>query len=308
MILGESAGIQRALDLARRFAPTQVPVLVIGPRGSGKELFARFIHDQSGRRGAFVDVNCGALPEALAESLLFGHEPGAFTGARKAHVGLIQESHGGTLFLDEFGDLLADCQAKVLRAFERGEIRPVGARGKRQVDLRIVTAVQGGSEGGSVGGSLRPDLLDRIAVGVITLPPLRDRDQDILILATQFARAEGRVLEPGVEGLLRNYSWPGNIRELRAVIARAGCLVDNGTLPPWAVAEAIAMSGCVGEVEASGERFPASIDEWVALAAREGWIASRMARALGVGRTRLFAVLKARGISLRELRSSLPAD
>ncbi|HKV43583.1 MAG TPA: sigma 54-interacting transcriptional regulator [bacterium] len=305
MILGESAGIRRALDLARRFAVSRVPVLLVGPRGSGKELLARFIHEQSGRTGEFVDVNCGALPEALAESLLFGHEPGAFTGALKAHIGLVQESHGGTLFLDEFGDLSPDCQIKVLRAFECAEIRPVGARSKRQVDLRIVAAAQGNSEGPSVGEVLRRDLLDRVAVGIVTLPSLRDRDRDVVILATQFAKEEGRELEPGVEGVLRNYPWPGNVRELRAVIARAGCLVDNGTLPPWAVAEAIAMSGHVG---GSVHVLPSSPAEWEALGTRERWVASRMAKALGVGRTSLFRLLKAQGVSLRGLRSSPPAN
>ncbi|HZH40406.1 MAG TPA: sigma 54-interacting transcriptional regulator [Gemmatimonadales bacterium] len=301
MILGQSAGLRRALDLARRFATSRLPVLLVGPRGSGKELLARFIHEESGRKGEFVDVNCGALPEALAESLLFGHEPGAFTGARKAHIGLVQESHGGTLFLDEFGDLSPDCQTKVLRAFEWGEIRPVGARGKRQVDLRIVAAAQSNAEGRNGGNGLRQDLLDRVAVGIVTLPPLRDRDSDLIMLATHFARVDGRELEAGVDTVLRNYSWPGNVRELRAVIARAGCLVDNGTLPPWAVAEAIAMSG---HVEGSVNPFPTSPAEWEALGARERWVASRMAKALGVGRTRLFKLLRAQGISLRQLRSS----
>lgn len=302
MILGESPEIQRALTLADRFARTKVPVLLVGARGTGKELFARYIHDRSGRSGEFVDVNCGALPQGLAEGLLFGHRKGAFTGALQSHSGWLVESHGGTLFLDEFGDLPLDCQAKVLRALESGEIRPLGQRGKTRVDFRIVTAVQEGVRSLVARGAMRSDLVDRIAVGVVPIPALRDRGDDVALLARHFAGADGRTLESGVCEVLRNYEWPGNVRELRSVIARAGCLVDNGTLSPDAVAEAISLGAdCVSPTPAR-LTIPVTVDGWVTLGARHGWHAGRMACGLGISRTTLFAHLKDQKRSLRRLR------
>lgn len=303
MILGESLEIRRALSLADRFARTKVPVLLVGARGTGKELFARFIHDRSGRSGEFVDVNCGALPQGLAEGLLFGHRKGAFTGALQSHPGWLVESHGGTLFLDEFGDLPLDCQAKVLRALESGDIRPLGQRGTTRVDLRIVTAVQEEVRSLVARGAIRLDLLDRIAVGVVPLPALKDRGSDVSILAAHFASRDGRTLEPGVQQILSNYSWPGNVRELRSVIARAGCLVDNGTLSSAAVAEAISLGAeCTPTSLQSAPTVPESEESWRTLGVRYGWHAARMAAAMGISRTTLFNHLRDQGRSLRRLR------
>ena len=306
MIIGESPSIRRALHLAERFARTKEPVLLVGARGTGKEVLARYIHETSGRRGTFVPVNCAAVPPGLAESLLFGHERGAFTDARTSHVGWMEESDGGTLFPDEFADLPVECQAKVLRAFESGEIRRVGSRAARRVDLRIVAAVQDDVWARVAAGTLRADLIDRVAVGIIHLPPLRARGADLEALAAHFAGLEGRVLEPGVVEILGNYDWPGNVRELRAVIARAGCLVNNGTLPPGAVAEAIEMGAApVGEPRPRRSRaraqLPRTTAGWVALARANGWNAARMASAAGVCRTTLFAELRLQGRSLRAL-------
>lgn len=306
MIIGESLAIQRSIRLAERFAPSRVPILLVGARGTGKELLAHHIHTLSGRRGDFVDVNCGAVPRELAESLLFGHDRGAFTDARAPHIGWLEESNGGTLFLDEFGDLPPECQVKVLRALESEEIRPLGQRGKRRLDLRIIAAVQHDVWGRAAAGTLRADLVDRVAVGVIELPPLAKRGSDTIILATHFAQKQGQELEPGVAGVLLNHSWPGNVRELRAVIARAGCLVDNGTLSPSAVAEAIEMgTGADGAPRRGSDtrgRLPRTLGEWVKLGAEHGWQAAQMAIAVGVGRTTLFARLKQQGHSLRMLR------
>lgn len=298
MILGESAGIRQALVLAERFARARVPVLLLGARGTGKELFARYIHEQSGRLGEFVDVNCGAVPPSLAEALLFGHERGAFTGAHTARVGWLEESDGGTLFLDEFGDLPAESQVKVLRALETGEVRPVGGRGVRRLDLRIVAAVQTGDRRQGAAHALRPDLLDRVAVGVIELPPLRERSTDPILLASHFAGLDGRVLEAGVAEVLMKYSWPGNVRELRAVVARAGCLVENGTIPPRVISEAI-MAGASLEGHSIGSRT------WVLDICRShDWNAGASAAALGVHRATLHRWLTNLGVSLRGMKMS----
>lgn len=307
MIVGDSPEIRRALYLAERFARTKEPVLLVGARGTGKELLADYIHHASGRRGGtFVPVNCSAIPPGLAESLLFGHERGAFTDARASHIGWLEESDGGTLFLDEFADLAVECQAKVLRAFDSGEIRRVGSRDARRVDLRIVAAVQEDVWARVAAGTLRADLIDRVAVGVIHLPPLRVRGADLEKLATYFASLEKRMLEPGVVEVLSNYSWPGNVRELRTVIARAGCLVNNGTLPPRAVAEAIEMGAApAGEPRRRRSRaraqLPRTTAGWVTLARANGWNAARMASATGVCRTTLFAELRHQGRSLTTL-------
>jgi len=308
MIIGVSESIRRALDLAERFARTKAPVLLVGPRGSGKELLARHIHHASGRPGKFVDVNCGAVPPGVAESLLFGHERGAFTDARVSHVGWLEDADRGTLFLDEFVDMPADCQVKMLRALELGEIRPVGGRNARAVDLRVVAAAQEDLLTRRLAGVFRTDLLDRVAVGVIHLPPLSARGADLEILATHFAGLDGRKLEPGVVQVLANHNWPGNIRELRAVIARAGCLVDNGTLSPAAVAEAIAMGipdsrAVSGRRSRARDRLPQTDAGWIALGETQGWKARHMAAAMDVGRSTLFAELRAQGRSLTELRS-----
>ena len=298
MILGESTGIRQALVLAERFARARVPVLLLGARGTGKELLARYIHEHSGRAGEFVDVNCGAVPPALAEALLFGHERGAFTGAHTARIGWLEESDGGTLFLDEFGDLPAESQVKVLRALETGEVRPVGGRGVRRLDLRIVAAVQSDDGKRGAAHALRPDLLDRVAVGVIDLPPLRDRGADVILLARHFAGLEGRVLEPGVGEVLMKYSWPGNVRELRAVVARAGCLVENGTLPPRAISEAI-LAGTALEGHDHHSRT------WVLEICRShNWNAAASAAALGVHRGTLHRWLTDLGVSLRKMKMS----
>lgn len=309
MIVGESAEIRRALDLAERFARTASPVLLVGARGTGKELLARHIHQASGRRGKFVDVNCGAIPRGLAESLLFGHERGAFTDARVSHVGWLEDADRGTLFLDEFADLPTECQVKVLRALESREIQRIGGRDTRLVDLRVVAAVQEDIWERVAGGALRADLFDRVAVGVINLPPLRTRGADLEMLATYFAAREGRVLEPGALEILANYAWPGNVRELRSVITRAGCLVDNGTLSSTALAEAIAMATPVptclpARASTARGRLPGTEAGWIALGKANEWKAQRMAAARDVGRSTLFEVLRAQGRSLHALRKS----
>lgn len=302
MIVGVSPAIRRALLLAERYARTRLPILLVGATGTGKELFAEHIHARSGRPGPLVDVNCSALPRDMVESLFFGHRRGAFTGAVESSVGHVERSDGGTLFLDELASLVPEAQGKLLRFLESGEMQPLGAASKRRVDLRVICAVQDDIWTALDRGRFRRDLFQRVAGVVIELPPLAARPEDIIPLAEHFANLQGRRLEVGSEGVLLNYAWPGNVRELRMAIERAGQLVEDGTLPPQAVAEAIALGG-PGPLALSvgGEPFSSFVtrDELLAVLDRTDWDVERAATALRIGRTTFFKRLKALGVSLR---------
>ena len=307
MIIGRSLAIQRALGLADRYARSKLPILLLGATGTGKELFAQHIHRLSGRRGTVVDVNCAALPRDMVESLLFGHCRGAFTGAMTTTVGLVEQADGGTLFLDEVGSLPLELQGKLLRVLETGEVRRLGAGMKRQVDLRVIAAAQPDLNQAIGADRFRRDLFQRLAGVLIELPPLVDRPEDIVSLAEHFARLGGLVLEPGVEPVLRNYSWPGNARELRLAIERAGHLAENGTIPPAVVAEAIELGIPAAARRALPGPIPGRLGDWdrfVAICSASGWHATRIARALGIARSTLFYRLKLDGVSLRRLRES----
>jgi transcriptional regulator with PAS, ATPase and Fis domain len=303
-VVGISGAIRRAVALLDRFAPTSLAILLVGATGTGKELFARHIHVRSRRRGELVDVNCGALPRDMVESLLFGHRRGAFTGAVESTIGHVQRADGGTLFLDEVLHLPGDAQVKLLRVLEIGEVQRLGEGSKRSVDLRIVAAAQDDAIERLGDGSFRRDLQQRLAGVVIELPPLASRPEDVLPLATYFAGLRGRVLETGADRVLAGHAWPGNVRELRLVIERAGWLVENGTLPIWAVREAMelgmryarkpaaALEG-IGDAELRQER-----ERLVAECAANGWDATRTAAALGIHRVTLFRRLRRCGLSL----------
>ena len=229
-LVGESSVFLDAIERASRAAPLDRPVLVIGERGTGKELVAERLHHLSGRWGGpLVTMNCAALPESLIEAELFGHEAGSFTGASKARTGRFEEADGGTLFLDELATLSSGAQDRLLRAVEYGEITRIGASKPLHVDVRIVAATNEHLPKLVEEGRFRADLLDRLSFEVITLPPLRHRDADIPILADHFARRMALELEwprwPGFSedaaAKLLAYSWPGNVRELRNVVERA---------------------------------------------------------------------------------------
>lgn len=228
-LIGQSMVIRRVADLLRRFAQTDEPVLITGESGTGKELAARAIHDNSRRRGGrFVAVNCAAIPANLVASELFGYEKGAFTGAAARTKGQIEHANGGTLFLDEIGDMPVDMQGHLLRFLQEGQIVRVGGRETISVDVRVVSATNVRLEQAISEGRFREDLYYRLNVLTVPLPPLRDRREDIALLAHHFLRQaaaqQGRDIAgftPEALRMLCRYDWPGNVRELMSVIRRA---------------------------------------------------------------------------------------
>lgn len=228
--IGESPAFLDAIELAGRAAVLDRPVLVIGERGTGKELIAQRLHHLSGRWDKpLVVMNCAALPETLIEAELFGHEAGAFTGATRARTGRFEEAHGGTLFLDELGTLSMAAQERLLRVIEYGEVTRIGSSRPITVDVRIVAATNENLPVAAKRGDFRADLLDRLSFEVITLPPLRAREGDVPVLADHFGRRMASEIGwagwPGfserVLAELVAHDWPGNVRELRNAVERA---------------------------------------------------------------------------------------
>ncbi len=238
-VLGGSKAIQAVLDVVERVAASPVPVLITGETGSGKGLVARAIHAESGRTGPLVVVNCAALPENLLESELFGHVKGAFTGASSARPGLFAEANHGTIFLDEIGEMALPLQAKLLRVLETGAVRPVGAERELPVDVRVLAASNRDLREGVRDGTFREDLLYRLDVVSIEVPPLRHRREDVLVLAEHFLgeareRHPGspvRRFSPGAARRLLDHDWPGNVRELQHLVERAVLLGRGEEVP-----------------------------------------------------------------------------
>ncbi len=234
-VVGADPGLAQAMEHVRKVAPFRAAVLVHGESGTGKELVARAIHAQSDRAGkAFVVVNCGAIARELAESELFGHERGAFTGALARRAGAFEEADGGTLFLDEIGELARGLQPKLLRALEAGEVRPLGAPREVKVDVRLVCATHRDLPAEIERGRFRLDLYHRLAHVTIELPPLRERRGDVPALVQHFlGELEGahgpRRIAPATMAALCAHEWPGNVRELRAAVMRA-MLLDPAEL------------------------------------------------------------------------------
>lgn len=248
-IIGESPAFLEIIDQCSRAARHDRPVLVIGERGTGKELIAARLHFLSPRwERNFIQVNCAALPENLLESELFGHEAGSFTGANVRRIGRFEEAHNGTLFLDEIATTSLSAQEKLLRVTEYGTFQRIGSNKTRQTDVRIIGATNIDLPTAADRGDFRHDLLDRLALDVITLPPLRHRRDDILLLAARFAQRVAQEREwmsfPGFSDdmidALMQHSWPGNIRELKNVVERAVyhsedefMAVDNMEIDPF---------------------------------------------------------------------------
>ncbi len=233
-LVARSPGMHRLLELIALAAPTTATVLITGESGTGKERVARLVHDQSGRTGPFLAINCGALPESLLESELFGHVKGSFTGAISDKQGLFEASVGGTLFLDEIGETSPAVQVRLLRALQEHTIRPVGATKDVEVDVRIVAATNRDPAAMVVEGSFRKDLYYRLRVVSLEVPPLRERRDDILPLARAFIASSCQANSCGPCSLsaetldvLVGYDWPGNVRELENAIERSVILAEG---------------------------------------------------------------------------------
>jgi DNA-binding NtrC family response regulator len=303
-ILGRSAALRHSLDQAAKVAAhPDVTVLIGGETGTGKELLARAIHYASPRAAEpFVEINCAAIPGTLLESELFGHERGAFTGAVAAKPGLFELAHGGTLFLDEIATLPLELQPKLLRALEARTIRRVGGQQVRAIDVRVIGATHADLGGAVQRGEFREDLFYRLNVVALTLPPLRDRDADVELLAETFlariATSYGLpvpALTTELRAALRRYTWPGNVRELRNAIERALVLSPRGTLRSEELLPARDAARSVGP-SPDGLPFPVSLDELVrsaaqAMLALTGGNKSEAARRLGISRPRLQRLL-----------------
>jgi DNA-binding NtrC family response regulator len=228
-IVAEGQGMRKILDLVRRAAAADSPVLLAGESGTGKELLARFLHTENrSRKGKFVAVNCSAIPENLLESQLFGHRRGSFTDAREDRIGLFLEAEGGTLFLDEIGDMPLPLQGKLLRVLQEKEVLPLGASTPIRTDVRVIAASNRNLETLAAEGRFRSDLFYRLSVIVIRIPPLRERREDLIPLMAHFLRKHGERLGKadvriGPEALdaMMAYSWPGNVRELENAVERA---------------------------------------------------------------------------------------
>jgi len=309
-IRSESPTMRRLADQVESAAGAGATVLLLGESGTGKSLVARILHRLSARRaGPFLEVNCGAIPAGLIESELFGHARGAFTGASRERAGLFEEANGGAILLDEVADLPQELQVKLLSVIEQHRVRRVGENRDRPVDVRIIAATNADLAAAVRGGRFREDLYYRLNVITLTIPPLRQRREDILPLARRFlselARETNRRvlgLSPQAEDALLEHSWPGNVRELRNVVERslllkgAGSLVEFRDLPPLQ-----AIGGPEKRAELPDEPLPEAVRSYersliVAALEQSGGVVSRAAEILGISRTNLHNKLAKHGL------------
>jgi DNA-binding NtrC family response regulator len=315
--LGASPAMRQVYSVIDRVAGSSVDVLITGETGTGKELVARSIHRRSRRSaGPFVPVDCGAIPDTLLESELFGHERGAFTGADARRMGLIEFADGGTLFLDEVGELPLAVQAKLLRVLQERRVRRVGARQENAVDVRVVAATSRNVDEMVARGEFRRDLFYRINVVRIDLPPLRVRGDDIGLLAEAFAHRAAQEMGRGTAGLsadayqvLRSYHWPGNVRELQNAVRRAIAMTQDPTagvddLPDEIVSVSGRMAGD-GTADATADGFFAQRARHMAqferqylsdLLARHAGDVSAAARDARIPRGTLYRLMKGHGL------------
>jgi len=237
-LLGSSSAMQSVYDQIQRVAPTVATVLITGESGTGKELVAQTLHDLSRRRkNPFIPVNCGAISPQLIESEVFGHEKGSFTGAIREHKGYFERANGGTLFLDEITEMPVELQVKLLRVLEEGTLMRIGSDREIEIDVRIIAATNRVPEEAVAEGKLREDLLYRLQVFPLHLPPLREREADVKLIAEQFlkdlnqAEDTAKYFVPEAQDLLMEWHWPGNVRELRNVVQRAYIMSDDAIIP-----------------------------------------------------------------------------
>ncbi|MGC8835201.1 MAG: sigma-54 interaction domain-containing protein, partial [Armatimonadota bacterium] len=311
-IIAVSPAMRQVLDLIARIAPTDATVLIQGESGTGKELVARAIHANSPRRHhPFIAVNCGALPETLLESEMFGHAKGAFTGATEAKKGLFEEADRGTLFLDEISETSPSIQVKLLRALQDGEIRRVGSNTFIRTDVRIIAATNQKLASLVAAGRFREDLYYRLQVLPIEIPPLRDRPEDILPLARHFIHIYSRRYGKEVKGLskdaeriLLSHSWPGNVRELENAVERAVILTSGDVLTAQDIAVNSAAVTTRGDARAPV--LPLSeVEKQHILRTLEVFNYNReaTAKALGIGRNTLWRKLRQYGLDLGDRRA-----
>jgi len=309
-IIGQCAEMHMVYSTIKKVASSDIPVLITGESGTGKELVARAIQEASLRKsGPFIPINCGAIPENLLESELFGHEKGAFTGAHTMVQGKLQYAHKGSLFLDEIGELPVNLQVKLLRFLQEGTIQRVGGREDIQVDTRTICATNVDIAKAINEGKFREDLYYRIGVITITLPPLRERGDDILLLANYYLRLfndenKKKVRRFGAAAInfLKSHEWPGNVRELRNRVQRAVIMSDSSAIEP-------ADLGCVGNLPASAEplsnlmtlrdaRDRAELDVISAAIERQRGNILKAAEELEISRPTLYDLMKKHGLGL----------
>lgn len=320
-IVWTSAAMKEVMAQVERVAASETRVCIRGETGTGKELVARAIHEKSSRRaGAFVSLNCAAVPAELIESELFGHEKGSFTGAAGRHIGKFEQAHRGTLFLDEIGDMPLAMQAKLLRVLEEGEIERVGGDKPIQVDARVVVATHRNLEEEVRQGNFREDLYHRVYVFPILLPPLRERREDIAVLAEHFARQlasqnnwKAKSFSREAMEALAEYAWPGNVRELRNVIERILLLNAGEMVEAAAVRAALPQQVVAAGSNGSGPRGIGTLANRVEEFERETLVnelkknhnhMTNTARALGLERSHLYKKCQQLGIDVRAMRQT----
>jgi two-component system nitrogen regulation response regulator NtrX len=310
-MVGTSDALQKVAEDIKRAAPTGATVLIMGESGVGKELVARAIHRNSLRReGAFVQVNCAAIPEELIESELFGHEKGSFTGATEKQIGKFELADKGTIFLDEVGDMSLRTQAKVLRVLQEGEVERIGSQKTIQVDVRVIAATNKRLEDAIEKGDFREDLYFRLSVIPITVPPLRERTEDITALVQHFVRQftaennfRAKTFSPEAMDVLRRHPWRGNVRELRNTIERLLIMVPDDTVRPEHLSDVLRRAPSEGAApsEAAGSLrdFKESAERaFLVQKLRESkWNISATANAIGTPRSNLYKKLEQYGIS-----------
>jgi DNA-binding NtrC family response regulator len=313
-LVWQSEAMRQVVAQVDRVAPSESRVCILGETGTGKELVARAIHERSARRKhSFVTMNCAAVPSELIESELFGHEKGAFTGAASRHLGKFEQAHEGTLFLDEIGDMPQAMQAKLLRLLQEGELERVGGERPIQVNTRVIVATHRDLEALVRKGAFREDLYHRIFVFPVTIPPLRERVEDVPLLAEHFAQqvAEQNAWKPrgftpqAIEELTR-YSWPGNVRELRNVVERLLLLTDEAIDAPL-VRQVLSGRRTAGTTTHAGtlaDRVTAFEREAVLAELKaHGYRIAETARALGLERSHLYKKCQQLAIDLKEQRA-----
>jgi two-component system, NtrC family, response regulator len=302
--VGSSARIQDVFRMIRRVGPSDVPVLITGESGTGKELVARAIHRQSARKGEpFVAINCGAIPETLLESELFGYEKGAFTGATQQRKGRIESAQGGTLFLDEIGDIPLGLQVKLLRFLQDHEIQRLGAKETIAVDARILAATNIDLQKAISEGRFREDLYYRLCVVTIAVPSLSERGSDVALLArtflTKYAEEQKKPLKgftPEAIEALTAHQWPGNVRELENKVKRAVVMAEGRYVTPvnLELREPLSSEGDASTLRASRESREKDL---VRLAMEKAeWNVSRAAMELGISRPTLYQLLARYGL------------